>query len=152
MNFDQLTDQDIDALLKLPKRVVNPKAQWKEKPGHRQKNYTVKGGDYDFQIYLRQNLHDNEDFSCGLKVIKPDGQPLTLVRHNGPSHIHGEIAMACHIHRTSARAIREGRKPEHYAEPTNAYTTLEGALWAMARDCAITGLPEVKPDHPDFFF
>lgn len=42
MNLDQLTDDDIAALLALPKRVTNPSVRWQDKPGHRQRWRQVK--------------------------------------------------------------------------------------------------------------
>ncbi len=78
MNFDALTDSDIKYLVGLPKQVKNSNIRWAVKPSHQQKNYKVVGGDYLFELYLRQGLMDVENFSCGLSVIKPDGQRLTL--------------------------------------------------------------------------
>lgn len=150
MNFDQLTDDDVAALLALPKRVTNPSVRWQDKPGHKQRNYKVEGGDFSFELYMRQNNFDIVDFSCGLKIIKPDGQPLTLVRYNGGGHKHGEIAYACHIHRTTQAAMAAGKKPESHAEQTQAYRSLDGALACLVDDLAITGL-HVAHDAPDLF-
>lgn len=151
MNFDELSDTDIQTLLSLPKRVTNPGAKWKEKPGHRQKNFNISTDDYDFQVYVRQSLNDQDDFSCGLKVIKPDGQPLTLVRYNGPSHVHGDIEFQCHIHRATEHAIRAGRKPESEASATAKYRTLDGAIFELVNDCAISGIAGLGRDEPDLF-
>ena len=63
MNFDQLTDKDIDDLIKLPKRISNPSARWHEKPGHRQRNFNIIARNYSFSVYQRQNLFDEKDFS-----------------------------------------------------------------------------------------
>jgi hypothetical protein len=151
MNFDELTDENIETLLKLPKRVTNPSARWVEKPGHRQRNFKVRGDDYFFELYQRQSTFDEADYSCVLLVIKPDGQLLTLVRYNGESHKHGEIAYRCHIHKATARAIRAGKKPESFAEMTNKYTTTDGALICLTRDCNISGISDNQPDEPDLF-
>jgi len=80
VNFDCLTDQNIADLINLSKQVENSNIRWIEKPSHNQKNYKVVGGDYLFELYVRQSRIDTENFSCGLSVIKPDGQPLTLLR------------------------------------------------------------------------
>lgn len=151
MNFDELTDADVATLLALSKRVTNPTVRWQEKPGHKQRNFKVEGGDFSFELYMRQNLFDTTDFSCGLKIIKPDGQPLTLVRYNGGGHIHGEIKFECHIHRATQAAMAAGRKPESHAEPTTVYRSLEGALACLLVDAAISGLNHVSHDVPDFF-
>lgn len=151
MNFDQLTDEDVAALLALPKRVTNPTVRWQDKPGHKQRNFKVDGGDYSFELYMRQNQFDIADFSCGLKIIKPDGQPLTLVRYNGGGHVHGAIVFACHIHRATQAAMAAGKKPESHAEQTQAYRTLEGALACLMEDAAISGLLHVAHDARDLF-
>jgi hypothetical protein len=46
MNFLEPTDHELDMLRTLPKRVTNPKAQWRDKPGHRQRNFLLDGGNY----------------------------------------------------------------------------------------------------------
>lgn len=151
MNFDQLTDQNIEDLIKLPKQVRNPAARWYEKPGHKQRNFSIIAESHAFTIYQRQSLFDESDFSCGLKVIRPDGQPLTLLRYNGCSHIHGDIQFACHIHRATEKAILAGKKPEFHAEATALYHTLDGALACLLKDACISGLNNVKWDEPDLF-
>lgn len=151
MNFDLLTDADIAQLIALPKRVSNPSVRWQEKPGHKQRNFKVDGGDHSFELYLRQSSHNVEDFSCGLKVIKPDGQPLTLLRYNGGGHIHGEIVFSCHIHRTTQQAIEAGKKAESHAEPTRNYRTLDGALACLIEDASVSGLLHVAHDAPGLF-
>ena len=151
MNFDQLSDSDIEQLLKMPKRVTNPKARWQDKPGHRQRNFTVKSESLDFVLYQRQNVFDEEDFSCGIRLVKPDGSSLTLMRCNGMGHKHGEIEYACHIHKATEKAISMGKKPERFAYETQAYHSLEGALCELMKLCAISGLSGVRPDEPDLF-
>ena len=151
MNFDALTDTDIQELIDMPKRVTNANARWKDNRGSRQKNYTVDGGDHLFRIYMRQNLFDQENFSCGLAVIKPNGEPLTLLRYNGSSHPHGDIKYACHIHKTTEHSIMIGAKPESFAKETSEYSSLDGALSSMVRDANISGILQLKPDQPDMF-
>lgn len=151
MNFDALSDDDITALIEMRKRVSNPGVRWSVKPGHKQRNFKVKGGDYLFELYERQGQYDIDDFSCGLKVIKPDGQPLTLLRHNGSSHLHGEIKFQCHIHRATKQAMLAGRKPESFADVTDCYHTLQGALCCLVQDASIEGLADLRRDEPDLF-
>ena len=86
----------------------------------------------------------------------PSGDTLTLVRYNGSSHAHrnkieGEaVDFICHIHKATERYIKAGMKAESYAEKTELYSTLEGALHQLMLDCNISGI-ETKPDEPDFF-
>ena len=72
-----------------------------------------------FSIYLRQNLNDESDFSCGISYLPHGSQSLTLARYNGPSHEHGEIVYRTHIHRATERAIAMGKKPESEADKTD---------------------------------
>jgi hypothetical protein len=123
--------------------VTNPHARWTEKPGHRQRNFQACGQQDEsvrFSIYQRQNVRDDNDFSCGIEYIPRVGARLTLARYNGPSHRHGEIVYRPHIHRATAGAIAAGKKPESEAEETDRYANLEGALGCLAEDFRLQGL------------
>ena len=148
------TDEELHALRIIPKRVDNPRSRWSEKPAgtpsHRQRSFKVRvGGDEQsiFEIYQRQNIQDDADFSCGIVHVTLDGSRLTLARYNGPGHEHGDIHYRPHIHRATAKAIASGRKPEREAEETDRYRTLEGALACLLEDFSIAGL-SVPHDHP----
>jgi len=53
MNFDNLSDDDLDTLRDMGKRVINPAARWVDKPGHRQRNFKVAIDKYQFELYQR---------------------------------------------------------------------------------------------------
>lgn len=157
MNVRIYTEADIARLRSMPKRVSNPGAQWSEKPrarpAYRQRNYQAVGqqdGTARFSVYQRQNLTDDNDFSCGIAYLPPGGAALTLARYNGSSHVHGEIAYRPHIHRATENAIAAGRKPESEAEATDRYLTLEGALACPVGDFALSGVA-ARPDEPGLF-
>ena len=103
-----------------------------------------------YRIYQRQNLNDERDFSCGLALVQRGGKPLTLARYNGSSHAHGEIRYRCHIHRATAEALAAGRRIDSYAEETDRYKTLEGALACLVADCAVQGV-SANLDERDLF-
>ena len=147
-----LSNDELDGLLSASKRVRNPGARWSEKPGrHLQRNYTAEAeGGAVYRIYLRQNMDDDQDFSCGLALFQRGGKPLSLVRYNGASHAHGEIRYRCHIHRATGEAMAAGRKIDSHAEETDRYRTLEGALACLVEDCGVSGLT-AKPDEADLF-
>ena len=154
MNIKLYTDTELAALRSMPKRVTNPRARWSEKPrvnpGHRQRIFQARGhGDEKdrFSIYLRQNLNDESDFSCGISYLPHGSQSLTLARYNGPSHEHGEIVYRTHIHRATERAIAMGKKPESEADKTDRFTTLEGALARLIEDFNLRGI-SAEPDKP----
>ena len=146
------TEAELDALRSMPKKITNPRARWLEKPKarptHRQRSFQVSGGDDEdarFLVYQRQNLEDEQDFSCGIAYL-PRGAPLlTLARYNGPSHEHGDIVYRTHIHRASEKAIAAGRKAESDAAETDRFESLEGALACLMEDFNVSGL-RTRPD------
>ena len=153
MNLKNYTDEELDELRSLPKRVTNPGARWSDKPkvspGHRQRSFQAVGDDDEvrFSIYQRQNLADQSDFSCGIAYLPRGGRLLTLARYNGPSHEHGVISYRPHIHRATEQAIVAGKKPETEAESSNCFETLEGALACLIKDFNLRGL-NATPDMP----
>ena len=154
MSTKLYTDEELDKLRSMPKRVTNPGARWLEKPKdrpvHRQRSYKVSGqldSNTRFEIYQRQNLADSDDFSCGIRYLPPGGSSLTLARYNGPSHEHGEIAYRPHIHRASEKAIAADKKPESEAEETDRFSTLEGALACLIDDFRVSGI-RARHDEP----
>jgi len=156
MSLDTMTDDRILDLVNVPKRVTNPQARRRIENGYARQNFTVQSEDgtlSTFEIYLRQNQRPEmqDNFSCGLRWIAPNGESLTLRRYNGPSHRHGNrlenatLDFKCHIHFASEKYIQSGLKAEGFAEETNRYRTLEGALHCLVTDCKITGI-QTRPD------
>lgn len=152
MSFESLTDQKISELLNCQKHLTNPNARAKMQDGHEQYNYKVKALDesgHMFEIYKRQNkrLGMEEDFSCGISWVAPNGETLTLKRYNGPNHNHPnhleggvKLGYNCHIHITTEKYIRANRKPDGFATITDKYSTLDGALHCLVKDCNVTGI------------
>ena len=148
------SDEEFHTLRAMPKLIDNPRSHWSEKPAgapsHRQRSFKARGGGDEqsiFDIYQRQNIQDDADFSCGIAYVALDGSSLTLARYNGPGHEHGDILYRPHIHRATAKAIASGRKPEREAEETDRYQTLEGALACRLEDFSIVGL-RTEHDQP----
>ena len=139
MNELVYSNDDLDALRRASKKVLNKKTRWIEKRGRqKQRNYVLESENGEqYSIYLRQNMDDERDFSCGLALIFKSGKRFTLVRYNGSSHIHGKIRYKCHIHRATAEALQAGKKIDSYAEETKRYRTLNGALACMIEDCFV---------------
>ena len=143
-----LTDEKIAALIAMSKRVTNPGARRKVSSKHEQVTYNVIGDDGEtaFQIFVRQSRKITENFSCGLLWISPSGETVTLIRYNGASHPHDNALesdryeLHCHIHKATERYIAANKKPETYAEKTDRYRTLDGALNCLLTDCVVTGL------------
>ena len=148
-----LTDERIRYLLTIPKRTTTPGARWRVQKKSRQRNYDLESedGTLQFSLYLRQNMRIVDSFSCGLLYLHAGGEKVTLARYNGSDHPHynpldGTRAdNHCHIHRATERYMAAGRKSEHYAESTDRYTDLDGALRAIIEDCKISGIRLANP-------
>ncbi|WP_177218888.1 hypothetical protein [Polaromonas sp. OV174] len=152
----KLTDDEIEQLLTVPKTVRNPRARMKIQGGSEQTNYEVicENG-MAFHLYVRQNTRVPNGFSCGLSYTGATGETVTLTRYNGSDHVHSNpieggapFQMTCHIHRATQRYMEAGRKADHYAETTDRYTTLAGALKAILADCKIDGFKQDDDNPP----
>ncbi|MCY4165735.1 MAG: hypothetical protein OXF03_06275 [Gammaproteobacteria bacterium] len=152
MNELLLSNDELDVLRSATKRVINPGARWAAKLGrHSQRNYIAESEEgVRYRVYLRQNLDDERDFSCGLAMIQKSGKPLSLIRYNGSSHRHGDIRYRCHIHRATSQALEASKKIDSHAEATDRYRTLEGALACLIEDCSVQGVT-AKRDEPGLF-
>ena len=154
MGTGNLTDEKIAALIAMPKRVTNPGARRKVIGKHEQLTYNVLGNDNEtsFQIFIRQSIKIVESFSCGLLWISPSGETVTLIRYNGANHPHdnplegNHFEFNCHIHKATERYIAANKKPETFAEMTDRYRTLDGALNCLLNDCRVTGVV-VEPEN-----
>ena len=154
MTIRPYTDDELDSLRTKRKKIANPGARWSEKPArapvHQQRSFKAVGeGDEEsrFEIYQRQSLQDDADFSCGIALVSLDGSRLTLARYNGPGHVHEDILYRPHIHCTTAKSIASGKKPEREASETNRFGTLDGALACLIDDFNVVGIP-ASHDHP----
>lgn len=161
MAFESINNKKIEELIKCPKRITNPNARIKMKDGHEQFNYKVMSTDENesgFVIFTRQNKREGmeDDFSCGLNWIAPNGESLTLCRYNGSSHNHPNLleneilGYKFHIHKATEKYILANRKPEGFAEKTERYYSLKGALHWLVSDCNVTGI-KTEPDEPKLF-
>jgi hypothetical protein len=157
MAFESLTDDKIMDLLNCPKRLINPQARIKKIDGSEQVNYKIEAQDksgHMFEVYKRQNTREGmeNDFSCGISWVSPNGETITLKRYNGSSHRHPnhlegtKLEFEPHIHFATEKYIQANRKPEGFAQATKRYETLEGAFHCLITDCKISGI-ETKPDE-----
>jgi len=151
MAFESLTDDKIADLLNCPKRLTNPSVRAKTIEGREQQNFRVvatDGSDYEFEVYKRQNLREGmeDDFSCGISWIAPNGESLTLKRYNGANHNHPNhlektsLGYICHIHIATEKYVKANRKAEGFAEITDKYNSINGAFHTLVTDCKITGV------------
>lgn len=157
MAFESITDTKIQELLTCRKRLTNPNARSKIKDGHEQVNYKVAALDergHEFEVYKRQNMREGmeDDFSCGISWLAPNGETLTLKRYNGPNHSHTNhleketLGYINHMHAATENYIKANRKAEGFAEKTDRYKTVNGALHCLVVDCNISGI-QTSPDN-----
>lgn len=143
-----VTDEEIESLLRDPKVPVGRiPSKFREKGAHREVDVLLKGiSGNDYTLLLRQSRELYHDFSCGLRLTRRGAEDFILLRLNGNSHAHInhiEKQRFCgrfHVHRATARYFLRG-KAEHYAEVTEQYENLDGALAHMLDLAAITGIP-----------
>lgn len=158
MPIENLSQAEIDALIACPKRVRNPGCREKTKGKHVERDYLVLSRDekHEFVVFTRQSLLIQDNYSAGLRWRSKTGDEVILMRCNGPDHEHFNpvervrFAGRCHVHRATERYLALGRKAEAYAEVTEAYETLSGALHHLAQLASIEGLA-TQPDEPDLF-
>ncbi len=157
MGLESVTQSKLDELLAMSKRVTNPNARETEKYKHKSRNFKVvdNSGDHTFSLFMRQSTEIEDDFSCGLLLNMPSGETLTLARYNGCSHSHKnhieneKLEFSCHIHKATEKYIQAGKKAEGYAETTDRYRSVEGALHCLMLDWNISGM-NTKEDLPTF--
>lgn len=147
---DYLTDDNIEDLLCRPKTIPLPERRklnsenWREKNGYWRAEVSVETDSNEkFDIFIRQALDDHTDFSVGLKVTFKDGSKVNLIRCNG---LHGRhrndlensfFEDQCHVHVATERYIKNGSAAEKYAETTDMYENLNGALKYILDRCNI---------------
>ncbi len=133
-----LTDKDIATQLAESKTLPADwriRAALKSKRGHREREFDVKGETgSQFRVILREAVRNPLDFSVILGVLVPKtNQVFRLLRCNGKSHEHtnrieGTAFYDFHVHRATERYQIEGYREDGYAEVTDKYSNLEGAL------------------------
>ncbi len=94
-----------------------------------------------FRLILRQSQFNPLDFSVILAYRLPQSnQSFLLCRYNGKSHEH-ENALEpgpfydFHIYTATERYQAAGYSEEMYAEPTDRYGDLQGAIRCLLTDC-----------------
>ena len=156
MGIETLTDDVIAKLMACPKCVENPQAREKLEGKHLRCDYRVvsEDGMHRFTLFTRQSTQMANGFSAGLRWHAKSGEDVMLLRCNGSDHPHSNalerqrFEAQCHVHTLTERYIQANRKVEAFAEPTQAYRTLGGALHDLVRRACITGL-RTEPDGPE---
>ena len=94
----------------------------------------------EFRVIIRENQVNRLDFSVILAVYVPElGKHFLLRRYNGRNHEHTNRIEKIkfqdfHIHYATERYQRKRQRADFYAEPTNRYTDVNGALQCLITD------------------
>lgn len=132
-----LSDVEIAALLADPKPTLSlaDLVPRQVKRGHRVQEKEVEGqSGAKFHLIVRQNVKVPTDFSVILAYAMPSlHRRFRLRRHNGSSHRHpnkieGNVVEGPHVHIATQRYQEAGFKEDAYAEVTDRYTDLSGAI------------------------
>jgi hypothetical protein len=146
MDFQTLSDIDLDAMRRAPKMIANPAARWMPKGGHKEKNFLLRHSTSPtetYRVFVRVSSSNVGVFSVGLARTFSADEVLVLVRYNGAYHSHRnvlegtKVPAAYHRHMTTQRYIRARLDPSGYAEPISDYNSADGAFDCLCRDCNI---------------
>lgn len=152
----RLTDKEIVELVQEPKHLPTGFRdtllnKMKMEDVHKRSELKVTGSESNvFMIKVRQNKLNPLNFSVILAYAMPETTGLFLLRrYNGKSHEHtnnieGNRFRDFHIHYATERYQARGFNEEAYAEVTNNYSDLGGALHYMITDCNFI----LPPDEP----
>jgi Family of unknown function (DUF6978) len=140
-----LTDAEIEHLLSEAKPLpaaYRSRIKTKPKRGHSERELDVRGGEgSEFRLILRQSTLNALDFSVILAYRPPGSNQLfRLRRYNGKSHQHtnpieGNSFYDFHVHTATERYQDYGLREDTFAEPTDRYGDLAGALKGMLDEC-----------------
>jgi len=132
-----ISDDEITDLIHERKPECDPAelVPTKAERGHLRSDREVTGAaGSNFRVMVRQAQRDPLDFSVILGWDVPGtSRRFRLMRCNGNSHRHineieGDSLGGFHVHLATQRYQERGFDEDGYAEPTDAYTDLTGAL------------------------
>ena len=138
------SDQEIESLVQEHKSMPDDwrnRIRLRSKRGHAERHLDVNGGaGNEFRLILRQSQINVLDFSIILAVRIPQStQFFRLRRYNGKSHEHTNIIenvtfFDFHIHVATERYQDMGTREDAYAELTDRYSDIIGALQCLFID------------------
>jgi len=141
----RLSEEEIARLIAERKhlpRDYRMRIQMRPKRGHKERELDVLGAKGSrFRLILRQSLLNVLDFSVILVFCPPESNQLfRLRRYNGrhgehTNRIEGETFFDYHIHTATERYQELGMREDTYAERTDQFSDLFGAIYYMLREC-----------------
>ena len=141
------SDIEIAGFIAEPKQLPpdwRGRLRMRPKRGHKEQQIELSGEDgNEFRIILRQSDVNPLDFSAIVAVRIPDSSRLfRLRRYNGKSHQHtnqieGDTFYDFHIHTATQRYQDIGEREDTYAEVTDRYSDLNGAIECLREDASL---------------
>jgi hypothetical protein len=140
----KFTDEEISGLIAETKILTDDYDQlsrFRERRGYRERDIEIEGTQGSkFRLILRQTILNPMDFSVILAVRSVDSNKLFRLRRYNGKHIHTNRIeknrfYGFHIHEATERYQRLGMKEESFAEPTENYSDIHGAISCMINDC-----------------
>ena len=138
------SDQEITALIKERKVLSNDKRSKFRKTMHRgndEYRLNVTGEKKnEFQVIVRMSIFNRLNFSVILGVkVPPPKKLFRLRRYNSDYHDHtnsieDEEVKGFHIHTATEKYQKNGIREEDYAESTERYNDVNGALKCLFAD------------------
>ena len=131
------SDQEIDELVNEVKYLPD---NWHEVLMDKERLIVRGINGNDFIIIFRPPATPDDNFSVGLGLcIKSIRPPFLLRRYNGEGNTHtnyieGNEVGIFHVHYTTEKYQHLSQKNEHYAEETDRYTDVHGALQCLIQD------------------
>src|SRR5712692_10599408 len=149
----RFTDVEIAQLLLEPKSLPDDyqtRLQLRPRSGHERAELEVcTPSGNRFRILLRQNMRNALDFSAIVAHLKTNSNLFfRLRRYNGRSHEHTNrledtTFYDFHIHTATERYQTLRAKEDSFAEPSDRFADLRGALACLLDDCGFR-----RPDAP----
>ena len=154
----RLTDDEIGSFIQERKSLpidYESRISLRPKRGHRERELDVAGANgSEFRLILRQSALNILDFSVILAYKFPHSNELfRLRRYNGRSHeytnsIERQTFYDFHVHRATERYQETGAKEDAYAEPTDRFADVQGAIDCMLEDCGFDLPPQLQGRLP----
>lgn len=114
----------------------------KPKPGHKERDLSLSGEDGStFRLMLRQSLSNPLDFSVIVGYQMPNSNRLfRLRRYNGrftehTNRLENESFYDFHVHQATARYQDAGLAEDTFAQRTDRFGDLQGAIDCLLQDC-----------------
>jgi hypothetical protein len=150
-----LTDETIRKLLEERKPMpahLQPLGTLGERNHHERKDFSITAASgNEFCVFVRKAVLNMLDFSVVLGYQLPDvHRVFRLRRYNGKAHLHTNVLERqtfydFHVHTATERYQRPGFREEHFAEVTNRYHDLQGAIRCLIEDCGFLTPIEDSP-------